>query len=135
MTTQQQESDTEADFWTINGESIELITSTMSDMKKSSHGQWGLLCDFTDKRKKENTLQYWHLADWEGGIIPDCEKCGNKFAEDGHNYNERDGDEICDDCDEELDAKDKFCLPDRCDAAGKCSSDNCYYDLLWEKRN
>ena len=35
---------------------------------------------------------------WENGIIPNCEKCGNKFAEDGNNYNERDGDEICDDC-------------------------------------
>ena len=37
---------------------------------------------------------------WENGIIPNCEKCGNKFAEDGHNYNERGGDQICDDCDE-----------------------------------
>ena len=39
---------------------------------------------------------------WENGIIPNCEKCGNKFAEDGNNYNERDGDEICDDCDVEV---------------------------------
>jgi hypothetical protein len=38
---------------------------------------------------------------WKNGIIPNCEKCGEKFADDGHNYNERDGDEICDDCDKE----------------------------------
>ena len=46
---------------------------------------------------------------WENGIIPNCEKCGNKFAEDGHNYNERDGDEICDDCDEEEDEECEKC--------------------------
>ena len=34
------------------------------------------------------------LSDWVNGIIPNCERCGTKFAEDGHNYNERDGDEI-----------------------------------------
>ena len=43
------------------------------------------------------------LSDWVNGIIPNCERCGTKFAEDGHNYNERDGDEICDDCEEEID--------------------------------
>jgi len=55
------------------------------------------------------------LSDWVNGIIPNCERCGTKFAEDGHNYNERDGDEICDDCEEEedkLDAQDQHHLLD-----------------------
>ena len=46
-------------------------------------------------------LEYEDEGNWVNGIIPNCEKCGKKFAEDGHNYNERDGDEICDDCEEE----------------------------------
>jgi len=49
------------------------------------------------------------LSDWVNGIIPNCERCGTKFAEDGHNYNERDGDEICDDCEEEEEEAEKEC--------------------------
>jgi hypothetical protein len=39
-------------------------------------------------------------SEWEGGIIPDCDICKKTFAEDGSNYNEKDGDLICDDCED-----------------------------------
>ena len=41
-------------------------------------------------------------SEWEGGIIPDCDSCKKTFAEDGSNYNEKDGDLICDDCEDFL---------------------------------
>ena len=40
-------------------------------------------------------------SEWVNGVIPECEKCGTKFDEDGNNYNEKDGEEICNDCEEE----------------------------------
>jgi len=40
-------------------------------------------------------------SEWVNGVIPECEKCGTKFEEDGNNYNEKDGEEICNDCEEE----------------------------------
>ena len=48
-------------------------------------------------------------SDWEGGIIPDCDSCKKTFAEDGSNYNEKDGDLICDDCEEKYE-----CFCQRC---------------------
>ena len=41
-------------------------------------------------------------SEWVNGVIPKCEKCGIKFNENGNNYNEKDGEEICNDCEEEL---------------------------------
>jgi len=44
-------------------------------------------------------------SEWVNGVIPECEKCGTKFDEDGNNYNEKDGEEICNDCEEEEEQK------------------------------
>ena len=65
---------------------------------------------------------------WVNGIIPNCEKCGKKFAEDGHNYNERDGDEICDDCEEEYCECNfpKFIIDDGIQSCSRCGKNDHY---------
>ena len=45
-------------------------------------------------------------SEWVNGVIPECEKCGTQFEEDGNNYNEKDGVEICNDCEEDEEQKD-----------------------------
>ena len=59
--------------------------------------EWHISCDCEEEKveKKEE-------SDWKWGIIPDCFRCKKTFAEDGSNYNEKDGDLICDDCEDWL---------------------------------
>ena len=83
------------------------------------------------------TQQQENLSNgWVNGIIPTCEKCGEKFADDGHNYNERDGDEICDDCDKQIEDTNDDCSKcgiiltdeDMDRENGKC--ENCWF--IWD---
>ena len=50
--------------------------------------------DYLEKLKEEEV----RANGWDCDEVPDCGVCGNKFELDGSNYNENDGEKLCDGC-------------------------------------